>query len=100
MAMERELTEVAKAALLSTSHQQACWRATVDRIARRVQHHVHRQGSRAASKPARPLAVKGKDCRFSTPNAPKLRVKGKATATHLHRLNAMAEWKSVVNIAA
>jgi len=45
MEMERDLTEFAKVALLRTHHKDARLLATVDRIARQIQHRVHKQGS-------------------------------------------------------
>ena len=47
MEMERDLTEFAKAALLRTDHKEARLLATVDRIARQIQHRVYTQGSKS-----------------------------------------------------
>ena len=48
MEMERDLTEFAKVALLRTYHKEARLLATVDRIARQIQHRVHTQGSKSS----------------------------------------------------
>ena len=48
MEMERDLTEFANVALLRTYHKEARLLATVDRIARQIQHRVHTQGSKSS----------------------------------------------------
>ena len=48
MEMEGDLTEFAKVALLWTYHKEARLLATVDRIAREIQHRVPTRGSKSS----------------------------------------------------
>ncbi len=83
MEMKRDLTEFAKIALLRSYHKEARLLATVDRSARQMQHRFHTQDQRAANKPDRHLAFKGKESCFSAPNATNLKVKGKVTTVYV-----------------
>ena len=48
MEMEGDLIEFAKVALQRTYHKEARLLATLDRIARQIQHRVHTQGSKSS----------------------------------------------------